>query len=189
MRRSKAWYDEVITPDNLEKYYQGAYASRNIELYRLVEPMLPGQANVLDIASGCSFNAGQFLANQNVKKYTMNDFADIVRLDACARIKDERFSVCERDAEQLGFNFSEHNVVICVSLEHLENDLQLIERCKPGTLMVLGSPNGDARAHVRFFMDISGFMKRYEGLVDIKASATSGSGRGREKYIICGHKR
>ena len=189
MRRSKAWYDEFITPDNLKKYYQDSYANRNIALYKLVEPMLPGQANVLDIASGCSFNAKQFLADERVKKYTMNDFADIVRDDACTRIKDERFSVCERDAEQLGFNFREHNVVICVSLEHIENDLQLVERCEPGTLMVLGSPNGDARAHVRFFLNISGFIRRYEDLVDIKGSTTSGSGRGREKYVICGYRR
>ena len=188
MRQSKDWYDKIITPDNLKKYYSGLYAARSDMLLRLCRKHLPPSPRILEVAAGCSYNAENFLRIPGVTKYVMNDFADIVRREADLRIQDSRFETSSTDAETANFDFGDFNVGICISLEHIENDRALLGGFEDGSLLVLGSPNGDARAHVRYFCSEGHFVDTYSDTVDILESGTSGP-PSHEKYVLCGHKK
>jgi 2-polyprenyl-3-methyl-5-hydroxy-6-metoxy-1,4-benzoquinol methylase len=60
-------------------------------------------------------------------------------------------------------------VVICLEvLEHIEQDLQVLENIPPGTEIIFSVPNFDAPSHVRWFTSPRQLKKRYFRNIDIR---------------------
>jgi 2-polyprenyl-3-methyl-5-hydroxy-6-metoxy-1,4-benzoquinol methylase len=56
---------------------------------------------------------------------------------------------------------------ILETLEHIEDDLGLLEAIPPGSLVVFSVPNYDSAAHVRWFDSPRAVGDRYGGLIDV----------------------
>jgi 2-polyprenyl-3-methyl-5-hydroxy-6-metoxy-1,4-benzoquinol methylase len=65
-----------------------------------------------------------------------------------------------------------HDAVVCTEvLEHIEADLEVVARWRPGVTCVCSVPNFDADNHVRFFRDERQVRERYGDLMDIDVVA------------------
>jgi 2-polyprenyl-3-methyl-5-hydroxy-6-metoxy-1,4-benzoquinol methylase len=120
-----------------------------------------GRAPILDIGCG----AGQMaclLRDKGISGYLGIDFSR-------ARIERAR-SVCPQfdfvwadifDSDLLE-SYSYHAILALEFLEHVEEDLQLIERIRSGTRVLASVPNFPSFAHVRHFSGISHVSSRYQ---------------------------
>jgi hypothetical protein len=172
MRQTKQWYDEKISSEeDVLIYYTGIYKQRNDFIFNMIkkEVNLTGK-NILDLAAGSPYLAELF-CKEPIGRYCMNDFCDIVRKVAVKRISSPMFSTDSFDLENIK-HIIDYDIVICVSLEHIENDIQLISGIEKGTKVLLCSPDFDASGHIRFFKNVNEFKKRYENLIEIKETHT-----------------
>jgi 2-polyprenyl-3-methyl-5-hydroxy-6-metoxy-1,4-benzoquinol methylase len=187
--------EEIQTPKkhDISVYYTGNYKRRNDVLYSLIETLIPDNAKILDIAAGSAYLAERLLKLEKVSKYVWNDINPEIIEDVESRISDSRFEINTFNANDPNIDLSEFNVVICLSLEHLENDLDLINQFEKGTLFAICSPNFDSKHHIRFFEKIAGFEKRYSKFILTNGTATVinriNDNKVFKKYIICGTKK
>lgn len=174
-------------------YYEKNYKKRNDILLSLINPYIPENCVVLDIAAGSAYVASRLLENDKIKKYYWNDINEEIIQDVNNRINDTRFEIKSFDANKPKINFEEINLFISISLEHIEKDLKLIKNLNKNTLIAICSPNFDSKQHVRFFENMETFEKRYSDLIDITANATIinkiSENKIRKKFVICGFKK
>lgn len=72
------------------------------------------------------------------------------------------------DAFQTELMEKEYGLVICFEvLEHVQNDLTLLQRIRPGTRMLLSVPNFDDPYHVRHFLNEDEVQARYGRVMHI----------------------
>jgi len=71
--------------------------------------------------------------------------------------------------KNMGIGFDKHKVVVTLeTLEHINNDLGILEDIPKGMRVIFSVPSFDYKSHVRFFKDKAAVKKRYGELVDIK---------------------
>jgi len=178
---------------NPSVYYTGNYKKRNDLLLTMIEPYIPEDCVILDIAAGSGYIANKLLENEKVIKYYWNDINEIIIEDVKQRIDNKKIEFAIFDANKPKINFEEINLFISISLEHITNDKKLLRNLKPNTLIVICSPNFDSHQHVRYFEEMKNFEKRYEDIIDIVANATIINKKSKskiiKKYIICGFKK
>jgi hypothetical protein len=196
MRKSKMWYEDAHKGDEaMKKYYTGVYAERNDMLFKMIfKEIKSKQIRILDIAAGSSYMAELFLKLNNVISYSFNDFNDKVIKFVLTRINDNRFNICSFDAEDDIKHYNDNDLMICLSLEHIENDFGLLNAFNKDTLCALCSPNFDARSHVRYFDELEDFKKRYENHLNIIEANElvwrhKKTKRVLKKYMILGYKK
>ena len=211
--KDRAWYEKRMSPDNIQKYYEGSFADRNNALFDLMKNFLPNNMVVADIAAGSCHMATNFFEletrehegrrhkDRDIKKYHWNDFNRNVIKEVEARIDSnylkinrlkQNFFIHDFDAEDISaakMVLSEANVMICVSMEHIQHDIGLIRSLKKGAVIGLCSPNCGGSSHVRMFNNIDEFKERYSGLIDIKAESMVRKNKKVEKYLLCGIKK
>lgn len=80
--------------------------------------------------------------------------------------KKERFFVA--DAFISPEVIAKHDLIICFEvLEHIQNDLELLERIQKGTKLLISVPNFDDPYHVRYFSSEKEVYERYKNTIDI----------------------
>lgn len=78
----------------------------------------------------------------------------------------EQFFVA--DGFQTDLMLEEYDLVICFEvLEHIQRDLELLQRIRSGTKMLLSVPNFDDPNHVRFFHSAEEVRARYQNVMRI----------------------
>tara|TARA_R100000008_G_C3585755_1_gene172128 strand:- start:1378 stop:1956 length:579 start_codon:yes stop_codon:yes gene_type:complete len=185
--KDKDYYNKSHTPETLLKFYKGLFKERNDVLLNMIKSMLPDKVNVLDIAAGSSYIAEELLKSEKVVSYTWNDFNPMLVDLVSKRINDYRFKIEDFDAEDQTIDFSNFNLVICISLEHIARDFELLDRIKEGTLVALCSPNFGGTAHVRHFKTYEDFENRYSNYIDVLKNKTINSdNRKKQKFILVG---
>ena len=185
--KDKDYYNKAHTPETLRKFYKGLFKERNDALLNMIKSILPDKVDVLDIAAGSSYIAEELLKSEKVVSYTWNDFNPMLVDLVSKRINDYRFKIEDFDAEDQTIDFSNFNVVICISLEHIARDFELLDRIKEGTLVVICSPNFGGTSHVRHFKTCDDFEKRYTKYIDVLKNKTINSGnRKKQKFILVG---
>lgn len=84
----------------------------------------------------------------------------------------------------------ECDLVICFEvLEHLQNDLGLLERIKKGTKLLISVPNFDDPYHVRYFTSANQVYDRYKDAIDIYDISTAPLTGSNILYYIVGKKK
>jgi 2-polyprenyl-3-methyl-5-hydroxy-6-metoxy-1,4-benzoquinol methylase len=58
-----------------------------------------------------------------------------------------------------------NTVVVLEVLEHIENDLLLLERIRKGSTVIFSIPNFNSESHMRWFDSTSDILKRYENFL------------------------
>lgn len=93
------------------------------------------------------------------------------------------------DAFQTELMEKEYGLVICFEvLEHVQNDLALLQRIRPGTRMLLSVPNFDDPYHVRHFKSKDEVWERYSQVVRISDISVSMLTQTNCLYYIWGEK-
>lgn len=71
-------------------------------------------------------------------------------------------------------------------LEHINQDLEVLQRMKKGKYVIASVPNFDSRGHVRYFDKIQDVCNRYESHININHISCVSMGQGNILYMISG---
>lgn len=142
--------------------------------------------SILDIGCGPG-QVAQLLRDKGIKKYLGIDFST-------ERIKQARIVCPEFDflavdvfETDLLSNHDYDGVVCLEFLEHVERDLQVIEKLRPGVLFWGSVPNLQAKQHVRYFHNRKEVMQRYEDYFDdFRVDEHLSNSKGTKYFLIQG---
>ena len=169
-----AVYDDMYKTGGAGGNYFAPYqSSRYIAVWTRALKMLsskPHHSKIIDIGCG----PGQFanmLLDHGYTNYQGLDFStEAIKM---AKRTNPRYASCFRTGDAFATELLDpdnpYDIVIFFEiLEHLENDLALVKRVRPGTMVLLSVPNFDDPNHVRLFHNEQEVQARYADLLSIK---------------------
>jgi SAM-dependent methyltransferase len=157
------WYDDHIA-DNFLKHYSETkyYCLWTVILDRMRRASAKA---ILDIGCG----TGQFAAlarDHGIVNYCGFDFSK-KRLDYARELCPQFTFVLDDAFTTRLFDTFPYDSVVCTEvLEHVEEDLKLLERVRPGSRMYGSVPSFPSAAHVRFFENANQVAERYSNQFD-----------------------
>lgn len=157
---ASAWYDAAFlaTPSYRLPYWQSDYYfAWSVIGDRLARS---GKARVLEVGCGTG-QLAQLLVEWGVESYTGFDFSEVAVEIAREQVPEATFLVA--DARTTGlFESINHDWIVCTEvLEHIEFDLDVINRFPPGVRVLCTVPSFDYTSHVRFFANAREVELRY----------------------------
>lgn len=159
-------YDSIYSTS---ERYQGHYSKCGyMDIWKKTIPMLPdvGSAKILDVGCGTGQFAN-FLFDNGVKNYVGYDFSTVAIDMAKKRCPQFQFVAC--DVTSAESYIHEYNTVVCIeTLEHIEDDLGVVAKWKPGATVIASVPDMDDALHVRKFPTNESVVRRYGGLITFK---------------------
>lgn len=162
--RSAEWYDGMFAAT---RSYQARYpGSPYYFLWSVIVDRIrrAGLRRVLDIGCGTGQLAA-YLFDQGIDSYVGIDFSPKAIEYARRVAPHARFVV--GDARATDIYAEEHDVLICTEvLEHITDDLAIVERFPPRTRCIFSVPSYSSAGHVRFFSDKSEVADRYGDYFD-----------------------
>lgn len=182
------YYDAVYADsDEYKRHYADSiyYASWCV----IVDRMKRAQCRrILDIGCG----PGQFAAMLRDAGFTDYDGLDFsqqaVRM-AKERVPELRFTVA--DALRSDMIGASYDVVVSLEfLEHVEPDLEVLARVRPGTHVLATVPNFPSHSHVRHFTSVPAVEERYRRVLDdLRVDMVRLNGQGTSLYVLDGRAR
>lgn len=169
------------------RYYRGRFAGRNDVMIRQITELMPDEAHIVDVAAGSSYIAEHLLQDDRVASYDWNDFNPKLQSLVRRRVQDERFTIYPFDLDADDYRLDQYNVLVGVSMEHLEKDLECVEKMPRGSIISVCSPDLIDPAHVRHFNCMSEMLERYEPYIDVKLSEEYKAGV--TKFILTGYRK
>ena len=148
--------------------YERPLTSPYYPLYRKMLALCEreGLRSVLEVGCGSGVLAEMMIAAG--LSYAGFDFSLVAVEKARRRNRGARFFVA--DATESGtYDLSYQAIVCCEVLEHVDADLEMIGRWRPGTVCVCSVPNFDYPTHVRLFRSDAEVRQRYGGLLEIES--------------------
>ena len=129
-----------------------------------------GSRSILEVGCGSGFLAKMILQEFN-GVYRGFDFSSQAVRNAVGRTgRPELFSV--GDALDERSYLGDYDTLVCTEvLEHIDQDLEVIQLWRDETWCVCSVPNFDYAGHVRYFNDSNEVTARYGGLIEIEAVA------------------
>lgn len=173
---------------NYHKKYKQSFYYPSWQLAMSYLAPLKRDISILEIGCG----AGQFanmLFDNGFTNYTGFDYA----AEGVALAKQNNPKQASRffvgDAFRTELMEKNYDLVICFEvLEHVQNDLALLQRIRPGTRMLLSIPNFNDPYHVRYFRNESEVRERYGQVVRILDVSVSMLTQTNCLYYIWGEK-
>ncbi|MFP3886606.1 methyltransferase domain-containing protein [Priestia filamentosa] len=171
MDKDSLFYDDVYKQGGHNQMYHKHYKqSIYYPIWTKTIDLLDETANAEIIDIGCG--VGQFanlLFDHGFLQYKGLDFST----EAIAVAKEVNPTFEEKFVVDNAYTtnvFSEpYNVVILFEvLEHLAGDIEVIDKIRTGTNVLLSVPNFDSVSHVRYFKSEQEIRERYSKLLDIK---------------------
>jgi 2-polyprenyl-3-methyl-5-hydroxy-6-metoxy-1,4-benzoquinol methylase len=174
------WYDEKFAE---VPAYQGPYQdSPYYFLWTVIADRLRGATRIVEIGCGTGQLAA-FLIEQGVESYFGIDFSPKAIELARRAAPEGRFAV--DDARTSNVYDQPHDALVCTEvLEHVPDDLSVVERFRPGTRCLLSVPNHDSESHVRFFSDAEEVAERYGPYFESLDVLTLRTAKSREGHRI-----
>ena len=159
-------YDNFYaTPSNYWNHYKESVYYKG---WKEVLQYLSNRENsILEIGCG----SGQFanmLFDNGYLNYTGMDFSnEAIRIAKKVNPKyQNKFFVA--NALTTDLVIEKYDIIICFEvLEHIQEDIELLDRIQPGTRLLLSVPNYDSAYHVRYFETSEKVYNRYKDIVDI----------------------
>jgi len=164
-------YDAIYATGGYEGVYELHYRNSGYyplfsEVHRLL--VARGCRSVLEV--GCGTGAfAQLLRDRSPEvKYRGFDFSPVAVSRSQARLgSPESFFV--GDAKLAASYAGDWDAIVCTEvLEHIDPDLEVVSRWRPGAYCVCSVPNFTADNHVRFFREEREIVERYGKLIDIE---------------------
>jgi 2-polyprenyl-3-methyl-5-hydroxy-6-metoxy-1,4-benzoquinol methylase len=158
--RSPGWYDRKFSRTST---YQVAYQdSPYYFLWSVIVDRLrrDGAGRVLEIGCGTGQLAA-FLLEHGIESYVGMDFSPKAIEYARKAAPKGRFVVDDARTSRIYVD-ERHDVLICTEvLEHIADDLSVVQRFRPRTRCLFSVPSYDSESHVRFFRDAAAVRERY----------------------------
>jgi len=115
-----------------------------------------------------------FLHASGFKRYYGFDFSPVAIQMARKMAPGQRFAVADIRSQE-SFDVYDYNTVIMTEvLEHIDDDLAIFAKLKPGARVLLSVPDNDTRTHVRYFPVIADVVERYQPFLGKMAIRTHG---------------
>lgn len=164
-------YCSTIRKKSIEEMFgKGTfYEERNSIMVDMIKEI--PNPSIFEFAATYGFLANQISQQIDFKEYTTSNFLPDV-VDHMRHQVDLNIDVIEFDANDIlnGYPIDRYNVFLCTSLEHLENDLDIIKKLH-GTF-IFSVPNFDDPTHFRIFKNKEEILNRYDKLIDISEIKT-----------------
>jgi hypothetical protein len=168
-------YDQIDREPAL--YGQGIYHYRNIVLTEMIKGAGLEPVNAFELACSYGFLAQMILEECSVSRYVCSNFSKQVFDYTEKQLnvdKDIRVIVKLINANDVAFKhsvsyppISRNFIIICTSLEHLENDRKIIKSFPEGVHFFFSVPDFPAKTHFRFFRNEDEIYQRYEDLLRV----------------------
>ena len=175
-------YDKIYTnsPEYAKHYNNSVY----YPIWKIAAKWV--REPVLDIGCG----PGQFaelLYNHGIKKYEGWDISEVAIGMAKAKTLGFDF-VC---VDALGLHISSHyqTVILLEVLEHIEQDLELVEQIPAGMQVIFSVPNFHSATHVRIFDSHQSAIERYKDLLNITGLYTHSFNNNTKIYLYAANRR
>lgn len=167
LERKDSFYNDIYTQEQPLKdytqspYYEGwKYALNILKTYGLQK------TKILDVGCGNGVFA-KMLYENNIPCYKGVDFSEkgikIAQLNtpqwAEYFLKEDIF-----ESEILEQNHS--HIILFEILEHINDDMKILSKIPPKTMIIASVPNFYSQGHIRIFENIDQIRKRYEPLVE-----------------------
>lgn len=167
--QSKETYDEVFEASGLDSAYSLPYdLSPYYPMYKKVLHYL-NKYKAFDVLEvGCGTGAFAKMLSEKTKiKYRGFDFSDVAITKASHLLgQPELFTI--GDATQTSSYPTSYETIVCTEvLEHLDDDLSVIDNWKAGALCICSVPNYDSVYHTRFFKTKNEVINRYSPKIEI----------------------
>jgi len=150
-----------------------------LDLYRWASWMIPPSHPVVDLGCGTGRFAEQ-LRRREHQAYHGIDFSPAAVDEARGYVTDDGFAfeVADlRDWEPAVVGRPGNTVYTCLeTLEHLEDDTDLVRRVPVGHEFIFSVPNYGGEAHLRVFQDVSDAWHRYGHLLTFRSWIQIGEG-------------
>lgn len=167
-KRSKAWYEFEHQKTGIDIFNKGIHVTRAIALAKLIAA--DNSKRICEVAAGGSILAREVLKLLPNAFYCWSDFSEPAITDARKKLVGRKiiFSTFDIDQDYKYFDYRSYDAFICVSMEHLENDKEILQQIPPGGKVYLSIPNIDAPDHIRVLSTDEQIKERYGDILDIK---------------------
>jgi 2-polyprenyl-3-methyl-5-hydroxy-6-metoxy-1,4-benzoquinol methylase len=157
-----SYYDHAYDGSTAE-YTNDWSLSRYLPVWEAVCDRIAPGSEVLEIGCGPGQLARMLLDRAIPGGYVGFDFSPAAIELAKRNLPGGRVEVAEPRTTTL-FSTASYQVVVCTEvLEHIVDDLAVLDRIPPGTQVLATVPNFDYDSHVRFFRSIQQVRERYSG--------------------------
>ena len=184
IERGSAWYDGAFR--DIEEYHWPYPQSRYYFLWAVIVDRVrrSGLPRVLEIGCGPGQLAA-FLLDQGVEQYTGIDFSPVAVEIARAKAHGARLIVGDARTSSIYTEFK-YDIIICTEvLEHIQDDLIVLDRFPAGTRCLCTVPNFPYESHVRHFRDAGEVAARYSSFFgDFDVAGFKGTQSAAEMYFL-----
>lgn len=145
-----------------------------------------GCSSVLDIGCGPG-QVGALLADCGLPRYLGVDLSTGMIRQARRACPSFEFRVADIRSDPVIEDHEYDCAIMLEFLEHVEAELDVLARLRPGTLLLATVPNFPARSHVRHFRSAEEVTERYAPIVrDLSVSEIRANERGSKFYVMQG---
>jgi len=160
------YYDHIYS--NSAMYNSHYTKSHYWNLYQNIFSLIPKVVHhippkILDVGCGTG-QFGQYLYDKGLTNYLGIDFSEAA-IEIAKRNSAQQFIRSSYE----DFSFESFNVIIALEvLEHLKNDLEVVEKLPDKALFIFSLPSYSGEAHVRHFKNKDEILSRYSKIFDIR---------------------
>ncbi len=158
------WYDEHYRL-TLDKYDVDAADSVYRPVWEVITSRIDPDATVLELGCG-SGQLGRMLVDRGLAGYHGLDFSEVAVELARKRLPGFEVKVADARTTRLVIDLSYDTALCTEVLEHLDDDMAVLRRIKPGTRVLATVPNFDSTSHLRYFADEREVAERYHLALD-----------------------
>lgn len=169
--KNKNFYDEAYQKGGHNNMYAKHYQkSPYFDVWKKAISLMKDIQNPKILEIGCG--GGQFanmLLDQGFHQYKGFDFSDGAIKLAKETNPNEHEKFFVDDAYTSSIYQESYNIVITFEvLEHLKEDINVLNKIKKDVHVFFSVPNFDSASHVRYFQNKMEIIRRYHELIDIK---------------------
>ena len=158
-----AWYDEAMATEGA-RALEPLESSPWLQLYQAAAKLIANNREVVDLGCGTGRFIEQLYRYGHYGNVTGVDFAPAVLEEARAytRGRPAEYQLADLADYKAPFPLPGGIVFTCLEvLEHIHDDLSLVERIPPGRTFVFSVPNFQSQSHVRWFHGVGDVFFRY----------------------------
>ncbi len=159
--RPKEWYDEVYMDS--KEYREDYKASIYFPVWKRIIDMIidANSHSVLEIGCGSGQLARAVFDKIRNIEYLGFDFSEQATILAKKLCPEAKFETADIFNTNL-LKDHQYDLVLCTEvLEHIDFDLEVIQKVRKGTMLIATVPDFDSHSHVRFFENTAEVYTRY----------------------------
>jgi len=182
-------------PEYSEKYVEQYLSERHKDiyfpLYRAAIDFLPEDKDRMIVDLGCAVGwIGKLVLEKGYKNYVGIDFSSGMIEAAKLNVPQGTFVLGYLRDPKTQVLFRDYDIFVTLEvLEHIRDDLKLVESLPSGSLVIFSVPNFRSAAHVRWFDDVGAVIDRYDDLLDIEGFKVIRYGKKSKAFLFQSYRR